>query len=52
MSKIPIEKLKFIISTLNYAKDLLRDKEPNEIIDNLEDVIIYLDNVILENETD
>ena len=39
-----------MVSTLNYAKDLLKDKEPNEIIDNLEDVIIYLDDVISENE--
>lgn len=43
--------MKEIVSTLNYAKSLLADKEPNEIIDNLEDVIIYLDGLILEQES-
>ena len=50
MINIPIEELKSIVSTLNYVKDLLRNKEPNEIIDNLEDAIIYFDDIISENE--
>lgn len=33
-----------IIENLNYALDLLQDKTPNEIIDNLSDTIDELEN--------
>ncbi len=44
------EKLIEIVDTLNYSRSLLADKEPNEIIDDLDDVIRYLDNLIVEEE--
>lgn len=51
MVNVPIATIKEIVGTLNYAKCLLTDKEPNEIIDNLEDVIMYFDGLIIEQES-
>ena len=47
MIEIPNEKLIDIVDTLNYARSLLADKEPNEIIDNLNDVVSFLDNLVI-----
>lgn len=47
MIEISNEKLIDIVDTLNHARSLLEDKEPNEIIDNLNDVISFLDNLII-----
>ncbi len=44
------EKLIEIVDTLNYSRSLLADKEPNEIIDDLDDVIRYLDGLIIDEE--
>jgi len=50
------EKLIEIVSVLNYSRSLLNDKEsdkePNEIIDSLNDVIYYLDNLIIDGDYD
>lgn len=47
MVQIPNEKLINIVGTLNYARSLLADKEPNEIIDDLDEVITFLDNFVV-----
>lgn len=47
MIEIPNEKLIDIVDTLNYTRSLLTDKEPNEIIDNLDDVVAFLDNLVI-----
>lgn len=48
MINIPNERLKEIVNILNYSRQLLVNKEPNEIIDDLEDIIQYLDNLVVD----
>lgn len=50
MIDISNEQLIFIVSTLNYSRSLLADKEPNEIIDDLNEVITFLDNLVIMEE--
>lgn len=47
MIEIDNEKLIDIVNTMNYARSLLVDKEPNEIIDDMDDAITFLDNLVI-----